>query len=61
MSESRYAAIEADPAKLTAEQRAVIDSLTETEFTLLASVRSRLDAAGGDVQGHAEGNGGTFW
>lgn len=38
---------------LTDEQRAVLSTLTEHEVAVLTSVKARLEAAGGDVQGQA--------
>jgi hypothetical protein len=42
-------------------QRAVLESLTEEEIGVLLSVRQRIDAAGADVEGHAQSTGGYFW
>ena len=42
-----------DPALLSAEQRSVLNGLSDEEITTLASVKRRLDTADGDVQAHS--------
>jgi hypothetical protein len=42
-----------DPATLSPEQRNVLDGLSAEEISTLASVKNRLETAGGDVQGHS--------
>jgi len=43
-------------------QQQVLASLTDQEATTLASIKRRLDEAGGDVEAHQnEKYGGVFW
>ena len=37
---------------MTAEQRAVLNALSDEEITLLIEVKARLDAAGSEVEAH---------
>jgi hypothetical protein len=46
---------------LTIDQRQVLEGLSEQEFTTLASVRARVDSAGGDVEAHMGDKGAIFW
>jgi hypothetical protein len=51
-----------DADALAADQRQVLEGLSEQEFTTLASVRARMGTAGGDVEAHMNGNqGAVFW
>ena len=43
------------------EQRQGLSSLSEEEVSTLLSIKQRLEAAGPDVQGHADEVGWTFW
>lgn len=46
------------------EQVAVLESLSADELRVLQSVKTRIDAAAGDVQGHEEpvgSSGGWLW
>ncbi len=49
-----------DLAEASDDQLAVLTALTDDEVELLARVKSRLDAAADDVEGHLEG-GGFCW
>jgi len=42
-----------DPAVLSAEQRSVLNGLSDEEISTLTSVKRRLETAEGDVQGHS--------
>lgn len=44
-------------------QQAVLKSLTEDEVNVLLSVKSRIEAAGSDVEGHSlsDPSGGYLW
>ncbi len=61
MSESRFSKAGIDLNSMSEEQRTVLESLSPAEADTLISVKQRIDAAGDDVQGHAEGDGGVFW
>ena len=56
MSQSieRLAAIGIDPANLSADQRAVLSTLSAAEVDTLVSIKRRFDNAGGDTQAHSE-------
>jgi len=58
---SKLSELGIDPAQLTAEQRGVLNGLSDEEITTLASVRRRLDTAEGDVQGHSNDVGGLIF
>ena len=47
-------------AAATAEQRAVLESLSDEELQVLASVRERM-AATADIEGHDATAGGWLW
>ncbi|MEW1844645.1 aroma-sacti cluster domain-containing protein [Nonomuraea angiospora] len=57
---SRLADLGFDLELATPEQRAVLQSLSQEEIELLADVKSRLEEAAGDVEGHMDG-GGFCW
>ncbi len=54
-----------DVDRVSTDQRAVLESLSEGEITTLVGIKERLDGAGGDVEGHAAAadgdEGGFFW
>jgi hypothetical protein len=50
---SKLSELGVDPARLTTEQRNVLDSLSAEEISTIASVKRRLETAEGDVQGHS--------
>jgi hypothetical protein len=58
MSQSieRLAAIGIDPSLLSADQRAVLSTLSSAEVDTLVSIKQRFENAGGDTQAHAEGD-----
>lgn len=43
------------------EQIAVIESLSDAEIELLASIKRRFEDAEGDVEGHSMDGGGIVW
>ncbi|MEV1169934.1 aroma-sacti cluster domain-containing protein [Nonomuraea sp. NPDC049784] len=48
-----------DSIFLTAEGRAVLESLSEEEIAVLKAVQRRIDEAAGDVEAHLMGA--SFW
>jgi hypothetical protein len=56
MSQSieRLAAMGIDSSLLSADQVAVLSTLSTAEVETLASIKRRFDNAGGDVQAHSE-------
>ncbi len=49
---SKLSALGVDVDKLSGEQREVLSGLSAEEISVLTSVKQRLDAAGGDIEGH---------
>lgn len=50
---SKLTALGIDVDKLSAEQHDVLAGLSAEEVSVLASVKQRLEAASGDVEGHS--------
>lgn len=57
---SRLQELGIDPEAIDPEQRAVLESLTDEEMTLLAGVKRRLEETSDDLEGHMDG-GGFCW
>jgi hypothetical protein len=58
--QSRLEQLGYNPQYVSAEQRSVIDGLTDDELNLLLKIKNRLDEAG-EVEGHNMDGGGVVW